>query len=85
MCEILDGVMIMLLGIAAWGDWKRREISVNLLIVMSAFSIIATALLKRNTWLEVLFGVGLGLFFVYVSYLTGEKIGYGDIGSGARG
>lgn len=78
MCEILDGVMIMLLGIAAWGDWKRREISVNLLIVMSAFSIIATVLMKRNTWLEVLFGVGLGLFFVYVSYLTGEKIGYGD-------
>ena len=72
MCEILDGMMIMLLGIAAWGDWKRREISVNLLIVMSAFSIIATVLMKRNTWLEVLFGVGLGLFFVYVSYLTGE-------------
>ncbi len=78
MCEILDGIMIVLLGIASWGDWKRREISVNLLIVMSVISVIAAVLMNRTTWLEVLGGAGIGILFIYVSYLTGEKIGYGD-------
>ena len=78
MCEIIDGLMLVLLGIASWGDWKRREISVNLLIVMSVFVIGSAFLLKRNSLLSVLGGIAIGLFFVYLSYITEEKIGYGD-------
>ena len=78
MCEIIDGLMLALLGIASWGDWKRREISVNLLIVMSVFVIGSAFLLKRNSLLSVLGGIAIGLFFVYLSYITEEKIGYGD-------
>lgn len=78
MCEIMDGIMLIFLGIAAWGDWKKRTISVNLLIVLSVFSIAAVFVTKRYSVLEVLGGLGLGLFFVFVSYITEEKIGYGD-------
>lgn len=78
MCEIIDGLMLVLLGIASWGDWKRREISVNLLMVMSVFVIGSAFLLKRNSLLSVLGGIAIGLFFVYLSYITEEKIGYGD-------
>ena len=78
MCEIIDIVMLILLGIASWGDWKRREISVNLLSVMSVWAILSAFFTKRNTLWEVLGGVGIGLFFVFVSYITEEKIGYGD-------
>ena len=78
MCEIIDGCMLVLLGIASWGDWKRREISVNLLMVMSVFVIGSAFLLKRNSLLSVLGGIAIGLLFVYFSYITEEKIGYGD-------
>ena len=78
MCEIIDGCMLVLLGIASWGDWKRREISVNLLMVMSIFVIGSAFLLKRNSLLSVLGGIAIGLLFVYFSYITEEKIGYGD-------
>ncbi len=78
MCEIIDGIMLVLLGIASWGDWKRREISVNLLLVLSAFSVVAVFLSKRHSVLEILGGLGIGLFFLFVSYITEEKIGYGD-------
>ena len=78
MREIMDGIMLIFLGIAAWGDWKKRTISVNLLIVLSVFSIAAVFVTKRCSVLEVLGGLGLGLFFVFVSYITEEKIGYGD-------
>ena len=78
MREIMDGIMLIFLGIAAWGDWKRRTISVNLLIFLSVFSIAAVFVTKRSSVLEVLGGLGLGLFFIFVSYLTEEKIGYGD-------
>ena len=78
MCEIIDGLMLVLLGIASWGDWKRREISVNLLMVMSIFVIGSAFLLKRNSLLSVFGGIAIGLFFVYLSYITEEKIGYGD-------
>ena len=78
MREIMDGIMLIFLGIAAWGDWKRRMISVNLLIFLSVFSIAAVFVTKRSSVLEVLGGLGLGMFFIFVSYLTEEKIGYGD-------
>ena len=78
MCEIIDGIMLVLLGIASWGDWKRREISVNLLLVLSVFSVVAVFLSKRHSVLEILGGLGIGLFFLFVSYITEEKIGYGD-------
>ena len=78
MCEIIDGLMLVLLGIASWGDWKRREISVNLLIVMSVFVIGSAFLLKRNSLLSVLGGIAIGLVVVYLSYITEQKIGYGD-------
>ena len=35
-------------------------------------------LLKRNSLLSILGGIAIGLFFVYLSYITEEKIGYGD-------
>ena len=78
MCEILDGIMMILLGIASWGDWKRRQISVNLLWILSVFSLAAVLITKRNSVLEILGGLGIGLFFLFVSYITKEKIGYGD-------
>ena len=78
MCEILDGIMMILLGIASWGDWKRRQISVNLLLILSVFSLAAVLITKRNSVLEILGGLGIGLFFLFVSYITEEKIGYGD-------
>lgn len=78
MREIIDGIFLVFLGIGAWGDWKRRMISVNLLIVLSIYAIAAVCLTKSVSVLGFLGGLGLGLFFVFVSYLTEEKIGYGD-------
>lgn len=77
MREIENVIMITALMIASWGDWKRKEVSVYLLIGMHIFVVLAVIGLKRPVW-DVLFGLGIGLCFFITSRLTREQIGYGD-------
>ena len=78
MCKIVDVIMILLLCIATIGDWKRKTVTVNLLLWMSGVAVFAALILRRNSWKEVALGLLIGLFFLILSKLTEEQIGYGD-------
>lgn len=77
MCNVTDVIMAGALGGAAMKDIKKKEVSMNLLIVLTVFSV-ATAFLYRKNPREILFGAGIGAGFFLVSKCTRQQIGYGD-------
>ena len=77
MCEIGNVIMMGTLMAAAWEDWKRKEVSVYLLLGMNLLAVLCAIVCNKEVS-DVLLGVGIGLGFFAVSKMTEEKIGYGD-------
>lgn len=78
MCEIMKWLMLGLLGICAYQDLKKREISVLFLGVMSVLAIFAAIWCKDVSIAQRLAGGFVGALFLAISRLTKEAIGYGD-------
>lgn len=78
MCQIADWIVLILLGIAGVIDWKKREIPIWLLMIMSA-TILLFAICCNHVSIWYRFaGVLLGTAFFIVSKFTNEAVGYGD-------
>ena len=78
MCRLADWCVLILLGIAGVMDWKKREVPIWLLILISAVVFIITICCDRvNVWFR-LAGAGLGLVFFLISRVTKEAVGYAD-------
>lgn len=78
MCKIVDLVILFLLGAAGFIDWKKKEIPLWILILLS-MATGCSLLCGRNVILwERLAGIGLGAGFFGISKVTKEAIGYGD-------
>ena len=77
MREIANVIMLGGLLYASWGDWKNKEVSVMLLVKMSAFAVLARIILGGDL-VDVVWGVVIGLCFFLLSKITREQIGYGD-------
>lgn len=78
MCKIVDLAMLLLLGAAGVMDWKKQEIPLWILILLSVVAG-SSLLCGRNVILwERLAGIGLGAGFFGISKVTKEAIGYGD-------
>ena len=77
MREVIEVLMIGALLIVSWGDWKKKVISVRILVGMTILASLK-AMFFTETFLEVMFGLGIGVGFLLISRLTQEQIGYGD-------
>lgn len=78
MCEIVDWIMLLLLGICAWRDYKERQIPLSLLLIMSGAAVLFAAFCPRESLSAIIEGAFVGAFFFLISKLTKQAIGYGD-------
>lgn len=78
MCKIADIIVAVFLLIAAYRDWKTKQISLRLLAVMAFVIILLRFAVVSDTVWSTLAGIMVGLCFFLLSKCTGEAIGYGD-------
>ena len=78
MYKIADWVVFILLVVIGIIDWKKREIPIWLLLLMSvAVSFFATCCENVSIWYRLAGALFGGVFFL-ISKFTKEAIGYGD-------
>ena len=78
MCEIMNWVLLVLFGICGIRDFRKREIPVWWLVLISVLVVVFILLFDRTRLMARLVGGLLGLFFFFISKCTKEAIGYGD-------
>lgn len=78
MCRLADWSVFILLGIAGMIDWKKREVPIWLLLIMSVVILFFGIFCEEvDIWYR-LAGALLGAGFFVVSKFTKEAVGYGD-------
>lgn len=78
MCRLADWSVFILLGIAGMIDWKKREVPIWLLLIMSVVILFFGIFCEEvDIWYR-LAGALLGVGFFAVSKFTKEAVGYGD-------
>lgn len=78
MCQVANWFVLILLAVASVIDWRKREIPMTLLFIMSAGITIFAIYCKDITIWYRLAGGALGMMLFVVSTVTKEAIGYGD-------
>jgi leader peptidase (prepilin peptidase)/N-methyltransferase len=78
MCQVANWFVLILLAVASVIDWRKREIPMSLLFIMSAGVTIFAIYCKDITIWYRLAGGALGIMLFVVSTVTKEAIGYGD-------
>lgn len=71
-------VCLSFLAVCAYWDIRRRTLPVVLLGEGTFLSVLYVVCNGREYWYLHLAGAGVGLFFLLVSKITKEAIGYGD-------
>lgn len=78
MCKITDWIVCLMLGVCSISDWKKKEIPVIWLVIMSiaigCFAVLSEAVSIRLR----IGGILLGVLFLLISKCTKEAIGYAD-------
>ncbi|MBE5922519.1 MAG: hypothetical protein E7269_07190 [Lachnospiraceae bacterium] len=70
-------IQMVLWAYIAWKDLKTKEISLKYCIFLAVIGCV-TAIYSKTSVLELLSGASIGILFLVVAYLSGERIGYGD-------
>ena len=78
MCQVANWFVLIFLAVASVIDWRKREIPMSLLFIMSAGITIFAIYCKDITIWYRLAGGALGMMLFVVSTVTKEAIGYGD-------
>lgn len=78
MCEIGDWVMLFLLGICGWRDYRERQIPLTLLLGMTVAAVLLAIFYPKENLGNRIGGAALGILFFFVSRFTKQAIGYGD-------
>lgn len=78
MCGLAKWSVLILLGIMSVIDWKKREIPIWLLILMSITVVVFAFICKDVSIVYRLAGAFLGIMFFITSKFTKEAIGYAD-------
>lgn len=71
-------VLFAALVIAAYGDWKEKKISVNLLLITAISGVVLHIVYQTPALGDMFGGIGLGVVLLAVSRITKESIGAGD-------
>lgn len=78
MCTVADWSVSILLGLTGIIDWKKREIPIVLLIIISTLVLFyAICCHKVDVWYRFA-GLLMGVFFFIISRVTKEAVGYAD-------
>ena len=78
MCGLANWSVLVLLGIAGVIDWKKRELPIGLLGIMSGVIVIfAMRCQEIDVWYRIA-GALMGVVFFVITRFTKEAIGYGD-------
>lgn len=78
MCEIGDWLMLFLLGICGWCDYRERQIPLILLLGMTVAAVLLAIFCPVESLGNRIGGAVLGILFFFVSRFTKQAIGYGD-------
>lgn len=68
---------LMLLGINAWTDWKRKQIFLPAVFLYGVLGLGNSLWSKREMW-DLFMSLGVGCLFIGLSVLTKGDIGLGD-------
>ena len=66
-----------LAGVSA-EDIRTRKVPGELLVMMAVLAAVYQIWMTELTWKLVLGGFGMGILFLFISYITREALGYGD-------
>lgn len=77
-CYFMQGFEVLFLGIGSYFDIKNREIPMEFLISFGCFGIICNLILKYQNLKNVILGISVGIFFLFIGWVSKEAIGYGD-------
>ncbi|MDO4276639.1 MAG: prepilin peptidase [Eubacteriales bacterium] len=69
--------VLMLLGINAWTDLRKRQVSLVSVSVLGAAGVLFLVTGERISW-ETFIPMGIGILFLTMSMATGGGIGMGD-------
>lgn len=78
MCKVADWIILALLGGCAISDWKRKEIPLYLLIVMSVDVLLLSICCGSQTVGSRIGGALIGVLLFVIGKFTKEAIGDGD-------
>lgn len=78
MCKVAEGIVLAFLIGGSVSDWKRKAISLRLLVLFSITILCVCILCHNSSISQRIGGVILGLVFFAVSKCTKEALGYGD-------
>lgn len=76
--DIVSAVLLIFMAVAAYQDWKEKEINVFLLLVAAFAGIALQAGVQKESILNVLPGVFVGIVVLLLAWLTGGSVGLGD-------
>lgn len=78
MCKIADMIVAVILIATGYKDWKTRQISLRMLLLLGVAVVILRIAVAQDTAASTLGGVLIGILFLGISKVTRESIGYGD-------
>ena len=59
-------------------DLRFRTVSRDLLSIMAILGIGYQLWTRETSWKQIMGGVVIGMFFIFISFITKEALGYGD-------
>lgn len=85
--EIGQILLLGVLGLGTYWDWKEKQIYLYLPIFAGIVGIILHLVLGEHTWMDIALGMAIGIVVLVISWTSRESIGTGDgmmlIASGA--
>lgn len=74
----VQGIELLFLGTVSYYDLKTKEIPVELFVIFGILAVGCNAFWAYQSLDSVIAGCMIGLFFVFIGWITEEQIGYGD-------
>lgn len=71
-------VLLGVLGMSSYQDWKRKKVSVYLVLAAGIAGLLCHLYSSEITVTDMLLGAGIGAILLFCGFVSGEKIGYGD-------
>lgn len=78
MCLLGDTILLGVLGIAAYRDWKEKTVCLYLPLLAGIMGLLIHLAFREHTLADVLGGVGIGIIVLLIAACSGECVGMGD-------
>ncbi len=74
----LPGMEFLFLGLGSWFDVRNQRIPVSFLMIFGILGVAGNMIVQYQHFSDILPGVGIGLMFLWIGWITKEAIGYAD-------